>query len=356
MKQSLLFLIIVATILYADNLDTGRELIKKGQLSKGCSLIEKAYRDNPFLPKAQVAYARIAANGSKAEELYKKVLHNAQAHKAYKAKACYGLAQYYTSAALLDSAMKYISRAEKYAHSVTLANKKAHLALMSGDYSLAQSLWKPKVNKKGIIENPKETYYYSNALFLNKQYESALDHYIKVMDRGDSSFAAPALAGACLTAEYYGNSVYATDLYTQLIQKFPSALELQKLNATMKKDDAVVTSDITTRGEFSFDLEPSSASVEEPKKQPVEPIKKPDKKGVYTLQIGAFLAKDNAEALQKKMAKEFSLVTIAVEKIKRKTFYKVRLGDFSSEEKALAFGKEKLYPRNIKYRVITLDR
>lgn len=90
-------------------------------------------------------------------------------------------------------------------------------------------------------------------------------------------------------------------------------------------------------------------------KQPTPAVQetvKPDTAVYWTLQLGAFGVKPNAELLVNNLKKQNIVATIDERKSETKTLYVVQSGNFATKEKAIDFGAKKLAPLNVEFRAI----
>ena len=63
-------------------------------------------------------------------------------------------------------------------------------------------------------------------------------------------------------------------------------------------------------------------------------------KGNFSIQVGAFQVKSNAEKLKNELSKTYNNVHIAIYQDSRGTFYRVRVGKYSNLKQALMLEKE----------------
>jgi tetratricopeptide (TPR) repeat protein len=73
---------------------------------------------------------------------------------------------------------------------------------------------------------------------------------------------------------------------------------------------------------------------------------------VFSVQVGAFGSKANAEALAKKLRNEHREVLCVAAVVGVRTFYRVWVGKFDTREAAERFGREKMMRRGFVYRVV----
>jgi tetratricopeptide (TPR) repeat protein len=73
---------------------------------------------------------------------------------------------------------------------------------------------------------------------------------------------------------------------------------------------------------------------------------------VFSVQVGAFGSKANAEALVKKLKPKYRQVSCIAGVVEERTFYRVWVGKFDTREAAERFGRDKLVRQGYVYRVV----
>jgi cell division protein FtsN len=96
---------------------------------------------------------------------------------------------------------------------------------------------------------------------------------------------------------------------------------------------------------------PASANTKKKKSPVVQSIPEVTD-GIYTLQVGAFATKENAQKLSADLMKRFDSVSISQNDQTGKVLYKVRVGSFATESEALEFGEKKVKAMGYSFRVI----
>jgi septal ring-binding cell division protein DamX len=75
-------------------------------------------------------------------------------------------------------------------------------------------------------------------------------------------------------------------------------------------------------------------------------------KNAYYLQVGAFGALENAQALKTELNRFCANVAVIAAKSNEKNIYRVRIGAFASKESAQIYGDSTLAKRNISFRIV----
>jgi rare lipoprotein A len=77
--------------------------------------------------------------------------------------------------------------------------------------------------------------------------------------------------------------------------------------------------------------------------------------GFFTVQVGAFLSRENAERLRKQMEDRYSFAVIQEYDAPQGLFYRVRVGKLDSEDAANAFGEQLREKEHVQPFVVRLD-
>jgi len=77
--------------------------------------------------------------------------------------------------------------------------------------------------------------------------------------------------------------------------------------------------------------------------------------GFFTVQVGAFLSKDNAERLRRRMQDRYSFAIIQEYDAPQGLFYRVRVGKLASEDLAKSFGDQLREKEHVQPFVVRLD-
>lgn len=341
--KTLLIVVTLNFIIFADDAKIGLNLISKGAFEDACEYINRAYRKNPFLPIAQFAYARITPDGTKAKELYVKVIRNREAPDSLKAESLYMLGCMEYCKGNYEKANEYFNLVRKIVRGEKSGHVKALTALMRRNFNTAETIWKERIS--GNKEKDRELYYLGNTYYKQENYEKALDYYLEASQIKDTHWAAPSMAGACLSALNMGNVQQAKELKAIRKKGFPVSLETKMLQQAIDKAEPITVTDIPSRNEdfSSVDLNDTQMKT--------EPIKKAGEVS-FSLQVGAFSKSEYASIMAEKMKKDFDDVSIVKEKVHKKIFHKVRIGTFSQAEEASVFAEKELKTKGINYRVV----
>ena len=77
--------------------------------------------------------------------------------------------------------------------------------------------------------------------------------------------------------------------------------------------------------------------------------------GLFTIQVGAFLSRDNAERLRKQMQERYSFAIVQEYDAPQGLFYRVRVGKLTSEDAAKALGDKLRDQEHVQPFVVRLD-
>jgi tetratricopeptide (TPR) repeat protein len=178
-------------------------------------------------------------------------------------------------------------------------------------------------------------FYLGNVHYARSDFEAALNDYTAALAVPDTAcWYAAALAGRAICADRLGYVSMAGQYRRELERRFPGSLE-KKLFA---------------RGFAPFGSDSSRTFASPLPGAP--PTATTDAGKPFTVQVGSFATIENATRMQEKLLKEFDSVLVSAGQVEARTFYRVRMGSFASEEDAAAFAKNRLAPRGIDYKVI----
>lgn len=348
--QKLFVLLVLYLAVYADEATIGLALIDEGNFDEGRLYIHRAYKKDPDAPHVQYAYAQTVADGLEARNRYKRVADNKAAPDSLRAKAFRRLGRYYYCNEDYDSAQMMFTQAVKLVPADVLKHLKAMAIINRGDNRAAEKIWLAMVSRgkeKDALNHAR--YYLGNALYQQGKYEDAYNCYHKAGESEKRSWTIAAKAGACLAAHHTGDRERSTILYDHIQKEYPILLEKEDLEA--------VFSTGVTFSEVDIDI-PSETPVKETTGGESRPEQSDEDFGTanqgfsYTLQVGAFSSQENARNMMKKMKKDFKHVSIKDEMVNGKQFFKVRIGSFTKEEDARAYGEKELAGRGLTYRVV----
>jgi hypothetical protein len=77
-----------------------------------------------------------------------------------------------------------------------------------------------------------------------------------------------------------------------------------------------------------------------------------DTAGGFTIQVGSFSSNANAQKLKERLSKDFSDICIRKARIGLRSFYRVRIGSFTTREQAQAYADRYLAGRDISYKAV----
>ena len=165
-----------------------------------------------------------------------------------------------------------------------------------------------------------------DCLFAGKKYDSAVVEYRKVLDEyGDSEVFAFALSGLIGCFTQLEDSENALLYYNLLKERYPHSLE-------------------TVRGP-SERIVPASEGKDKTRAERVAGVR-------YTIQLGVFAKRENARNLRSHFEKQGYSVSLGSKIISGKKYYVVRLGSFTSYDKALSLKKKLESQTKESYRIV----
>jgi cell division septation protein DedD len=188
-------------------------------------------------------------------------------------------------------------------------------------------------------------------------HSQALDCFIESLEGSDSvGWYLPALTGAWYSAQAMGFTGQA-ERYLQRIRRVGTPLLEEKILAKKastsyalgktpppqppapkppKTEQAtVLVSAPTQSGDSATAPARGKAAVEQ-----------------FTVQVGSFSAKSNAQEVYAKLKKDFATVSIKSATVGEGTFYRVHVGSFANREAAEQFARRQIEPRKMTFKIV----
>ncbi len=303
----------------------GYTLLLKGDCEKAAPYIERAWISDSLDPLHRFLKARMLSDAQAASQMYLTVAGDDGAADSIRAFACFMLGSYHMAAGNPDKAKEYYIRGAEFKAAFHRMDRMAGDLLFLGQIEHAAGLWRIMLNGKDSI---------SAHIGLGKvsiernNLTEASDWFTRALVGADGSQRYLALMQAYRVSCMSGDQKAATTYRERIHREFSDGIHTLKPCGTQiagQEDNSVpdiVETDIVSRQNF-------------------------------TLQVGAFGVKENALNLKRKLSDSFSDIRIVAVKQGSVTLHKVWLGQFSSEQQALAFGEKNLRQKGIRFRVIT---
>ena len=309
-------------------------LMEKNEFDSARACVQKATNKKTSDPDIEIVFAKLTGNAAAARAAYKELAASPTIPDSIRADAYYHLA-------CSSSMMANYGKAEAYCNNAWNLDKKelyadlyARCAMHNKRDSLAQALF------QGILAGDSASgitrFYLGSLLYDRKEYTKALAVFAELTNQPDSaqwSSATQALKFACYA--HAGEKQKAINLEALLEEK-KGLLETSLVDEAKKlvAQTSVLSSQDTADG--------SSDTAQ----------KVVEDKNAYYLQVGAFGALENAQALKTEL-KRFCTNVAAVAAISNnKNIYRVRIGAFRSKESAQAYGDSILAKKNIAFRIM----
>ncbi|MBO7550822.1 MAG: SPOR domain-containing protein [Fibrobacter sp.] len=185
-------------------------------------------------------------------------------------------------------------------------------------------------------------------LYLGK-YENAASALIHAIETSKTE-QAPVLQKVCTAVQAKIKQDALNEACSNLGKEQPAkAATAQATPQTTAKTTTQATAQTTTPALIDlpdFDSDTKESSEKAPPASAVQPH--PEES--WTLQLGAFSMKPNAEALAENLKKRKIPCRIVEQPQETRTLYVVQTGDFISKEKAVDYGARELSPLNVDFR------
>ncbi|MBN1758348.1 MAG: SPOR domain-containing protein [Chitinispirillaceae bacterium] len=330
---SLLPLFYVSTVQALPDTDytVGCDLFSKGRYTEAAAKLASAFKAHPTNSGIAFAYARVAPC-SVAVAIFTRCANDTTVPDSLRAASYKELGDYsFVHSAFKTAAEKYrlassLRSEAQYRHCWALASAALH------DVATARSLWQTITLEHG------------SDLALEAWYHLALIDMEESLY--DSAFVKLETCGPPDTSRAWTVAAAAAKLECAVrLGKTKTAASLEKKLKPF--EEHLLERDLLTLADLH-----SGIKKENPKsaKSVADNV---ENAGVYTLQVGAFGAIDNATGLQKKLEVSFDDVTVVPVTLGDQVFYRVRVGTFKSKETAEAFGNDSLKSAGIAFKAVT---
>ena len=314
---------------------TGVTALKAGKTGEARTKLEQALKTNPTDPSVKLAYASVAPC-STALIIYGELSKSDKVPDSIRAQACMRLGDYSYASKNYTKAAEHYRNAAKIDNNPKIRHYWALAAAGAGDLDAALSLWHTLSLEYGD-EVSQMAQYYMGLLHLKKgDYEVAYNCFLKSTAVDPKrSWTVASLAGKLECAARLGMADKVKTYQEQLKPYRGDLLEKDLLELSAVDPRITETPAVQSK--------PSDV-----KANTIQGLLQ----GSYTLQVGAFGSQENALNLQKKLSKQFSDISILPVTISDQVFYRVRIGTFSSKEKAESFAADSLIKSDLNYRVV----
>jgi tetratricopeptide (TPR) repeat protein len=271
--------------------------------------------DETTNPDTALARAQSLSDAAQALELYNKIASDKTAPGSVRSEAWFrlGCASYMTGR--FHKAASYLKKAAEAAG----CSVYTQAYYLNAIHDTADSFFIKTLTKETedtVLPAGKTAHFYL-ALFYyaRKDFSRALTHFRTAADStGSVWWAYPADVGAYCCAEGLGHPEEATGAYDRTNKNCPACLE--------------------------------KAMMEKAKIKPALSAE------AFTLQVGAFSTRENAQSYITSLSKQFADVSVSMGTLGNKTFYRVRIGAFATKESAQAYGDSALAKKGITFRVV----
>lgn len=336
--KSIIQLSLLLTIAFAaaDTSDyaIGSAALVKGDIETAKSRLAAAYKKNSTNPFVQMAYAQVASC-STAIALYKSIGETSTAPDSLRAAAYKLLGDYHYASSDYLKAIDNFRYASKYGNKPIYKHHWALSAYTSGDTVSAKSLWHTLTLEYGDTIAEIANYHLGLLFTKQKSWQDAFACFDKAGQPSVSKpWAVASLSGKIECAKKLGQNDKALQLEKQLDPWRDLLLEKPETGSTIATTSP--PSSLQAAKQVSSDVT----------------LSKNDTIQLYTLQIGAFGAKENALVLEKKLKPDFPDVVTQEFSIEDKVFYRVRVGSFKSKDAATTFGTDSLAKKGFSFRVM----
>lgn len=276
---------------------------------------------------------------------------------AQKTRGLWALGEFFYSDADYVRASALYGRAFDSSRDYRYALQQAAALVAQRSQAEAEALLKDIVKSAAKQYRAEAFYYLGLVQWQRNNHSQALDCFIESLEGPDSvSWYVPALTGAWYNARAMGFTGQA-ERYLQQIRTVGTPLLEEKLLTAQASAN------------YAFGKTPPR-----PTPQPPKPADAPvlvsapplpsestttarsapaATKEQYTVQVGSFSTRDNAQEVYANLKKDFTTVSIQSAQVGENTFYRVHVGNFPNREGAEQFARRQIEPRKMTFKIVT---
>lgn len=346
--------------------ESGLALIKKGKYTEARPLIEKASLADPKNSAVRLLLAQLQADGAVAESLYTQVANDISATDSLRAIAYARLGEYWFVKKEFRTSSDAFARSNEFRKDPGIRIERARSLMAAGQPDGACALLEAVIALKKNAFTKKASWLLGECRFGQKDYVKAFGLYGTAIDKCDSCvWYVPALVGRYRCAVALDSAVAIQNLRPEVERVYPRALEAETTADTVvqstgftvedsapkeppRKDSVIVSEIPAAAGTDTENAGDDSAAARDtmPSFSGVGPAE------TYTIQVGSFGTKANANSLAAKLKPDFPEVLVATAEVNDAVYYRVRIGSFVSLEEARNFAAEKFKGRSIRYTIV----
>jgi cell division septation protein DedD len=333
----------------ADPAAEGRAFLCKGDIQGARAVLHKAHADDPADPELSMLYGRTLDNADTALQIYKKIARDKSVHHSIRAESYFLLGSAAYVRGLNRKAAGYFAVAKDVSGDSRYAPQRYLSAIHdTADTAFVASLEKAAadtVSEAGAVAG----YYLGIFYYVKKDFGRALDRFNTAAALPDTgAWSCPANAAAYACASAMSRPQEASAILTHIKRAWSEYLEQTMVVKskprlqTAKKDSAPPRDTVAwLPSDTAAGASPSAAKKDQSAQKPA-----------FSLQVGAFGNKDNAQARTSELLAQFPFVSIAQGSAGGKPLFRVHVGSFDTREKAQTFGDTALSKKGIKFRVV----
>jgi TolA-binding protein len=308
----------------------GIQLFQAGKLEEARRFFNKRLKQNRTDRIACFYLGKLEKDGEKSRRYFSRVLEGGKKDQ-YTQKALFSLGQYYYSKGNYKNSADMLGRLlNNYPHNPF----KADATLWLGLSFLAQGRHAEAERFCKKIEEDNPPVYIRAQVVLGliaaslKEYTRSSQYLKGALSFGDNTMRPTTYYQLYLNYKETGDKKSANTYLRKLILEFPSSLETAKI----KKDNGGHLPSLDKEGE--------------------KKVSGLSSYGFYTLQLGAFSLKENAQRFKERLQVSYEDVEIREKKKGSAVLYLVWLGHFQNKEKAVNFATKNLNLSQENYQVL----
>ncbi len=338
-------------------LSTARSLYEQGKTTEARSALEKILKNVPSDPNVKVLYAR-TLDPEKGIRILDSIGNCKDVSPQTRAQSLTLVGDYHFLKEDYKSASSFYEQASWQKNSSIYRHLHALAAYMTGDQKTADALWLDIAQNDEDSMSVAADLYRAYILMQKAEWSQAYQTLQKhALPDSSSGWHVPYLKALFECARKTGDldktALHEGQLLRIKEQKLEDEPEAVHNPGTEKEKPESSSGNQKQKETISENKIVKTIEIKEAKKieaSPSLPLKTDQQS--YTVQVGAFGSKENAENLKKKLSTDYKNVMI----VPSAGLYKVRIGIFDSEEDATSFAESSLKKQGYSTRVVSSDQ
>lgn len=339
--------------------DSAQAHLKRGSIRQARTFIDRALKQQPENCELLLLASKMVSCSTSLSYLIK-LTTQPSCSDSLRAEGYNALGEYFFVDQSYEDAYDNFKKALDLRKSPRFKHRMALCYFVQKDTINAQNLWKSITTEYTGSWKLRAFYHLGEIELSRGNYKEALDLFTKAGNpKTSDSWAVPLLEGKLRCAENLNYSEMIPSLVDSLtlLGAKPKILAINKRTDSLPriKPSTTIDSSPTSIPIRSTPSVKTGTDTSVKKSAPLDEIAvstDTTPKDEYTLQVGAFSSKENAETLYNKLKGTFKDLSIIPVTVDDQIFYRVWVGSFPSKDSAQTYGSSELTKASIQFRVV----